>query len=203
MSMEGQQEGWGESGDVSFADYKRVRSQIEHEDTLINHRMTWLVTCHAFMFGGFALTISAISKGGIVSDVNVDADRLAYAMFTVLPVFGLAVCGITLVLVDAALCQIRDLHEWWKARIHGAPPDGHPPMIGAEGIQRHRLLLAWGIPSLLACCWIVILACLHKVWLLRVWPRVKVEVFVGLLVLVGVLIFLLGALYGRVKREQR
>ncbi len=41
--------------------YKLTRAQIEHEDALINHRMTWLLTLQAFLFGAYGVSFGAES----------------------------------------------------------------------------------------------------------------------------------------------
>ena len=161
-------------------DYKRVRSQIEHEDTLTNHRMTWLLTPNAFLFTGFALALSAISKEKVGADIL----RLAQWLFTIIPILGLAICYISGRVIDAALCQIWDLQGWWANRLKTDADHPHPPLIGGEGIPRHRRLLALGMPSLLAVAWVSILIGFHQLFIEKVlltvlWPALISFGFVG------------------------
>jgi hypothetical protein len=185
---------WSEFEDRVIVDYKRVRSQIEHEDTLTNHRMTWLLTSNAFLFTGFALTLSAISKDKVEPDLL----RLAKWLFTIIPILGLAVCYISGRVIDAALCQIRDLQGWWVDRLKTDTAHPHPPLIGSEGIPRHRRLLALGMPSLLAVAWVGILIGFHQLFIEKVLP----EVLWPALFSVGAVGIFLAGWYARSRRSK-
>ncbi len=37
--------------------YRASRSQVEHEDNLINHRISWLLLSHSFLFAAYATVI--------------------------------------------------------------------------------------------------------------------------------------------------
>jgi len=39
--------------------FEMTRAQIQHEDSLINHRMTWLLTFQAFLFGAYGFSLGA------------------------------------------------------------------------------------------------------------------------------------------------
>ena len=42
--------------------YKIIRSQIEHEDNLINQRLSWFVAAQAFLFSAYAILLNAPSQ---------------------------------------------------------------------------------------------------------------------------------------------
>src|SRR4051812_45265106 len=42
---------WDEFKSKACTDWKRVRTEIEHENSLINHRLVWLFTSQLFLFG--------------------------------------------------------------------------------------------------------------------------------------------------------
>lgn len=60
-------------GDKDFAEdaapdivaWRLARSAIEHENSLVNHRMTWFLTSQAFLFSAFVLVFIAQSKGDL------------------------------------------------------------------------------------------------------------------------------------------
>lgn len=60
-----------EFNDEFIVDGKRARSQIEHEDNLIDHRMTWLILSNTFLFAGFFLVVANRKPG-------LDATTLLY-----------------------------------------------------------------------------------------------------------------------------
>jgi hypothetical protein len=43
--------------------WDQVRNAIIHEDNLVNHRLTWLLTVEGFLIGGFALVETTILAG--------------------------------------------------------------------------------------------------------------------------------------------
>lgn len=49
--------------------YEQYRNYIQHEDSLINHRMTWMLTIHGFLYASYALTLQ--KKVEILDRLNV------------------------------------------------------------------------------------------------------------------------------------
>lgn len=45
---------------INLEFYKATRAYIEHEDGLINNRLTWALTIHGFLYASFALTAQKI-----------------------------------------------------------------------------------------------------------------------------------------------
>jgi hypothetical protein len=64
--------------------YSRVRSKVEHEDNLVNQRLTWMITLHGLLFTayGFSLTAqaTALSAPGL-SETSSDIQKQAYGEF--------------------------------------------------------------------------------------------------------------------------
>ena len=49
-----------DDGDLSRADYYRlIRSQIEHEDELVNLRVVWQLLVQSFFFSAYAMLLDA------------------------------------------------------------------------------------------------------------------------------------------------
>ena len=70
--------------------WKLARSAIEHENSLVNHRMTWFVASQAFLFSAFVLLFLAGSKG----DLAIFAPLLPYFLGAI-GLFGAYVCLVT------------------------------------------------------------------------------------------------------------
>jgi hypothetical protein len=120
---------WDEFHDDEIVDWKRVRSAIEHENQLTNHRVTWLLTSQGFLFAAFALVFQASTK----TDVK-DELRAFYQYI----LSGLAITGIFVSLylrlaLRAAEIQHEILRLWWKGRI-GDRHNNHPPICGTPPI---------------------------------------------------------------------
>jgi H+/Cl- antiporter ClcA len=48
---------WGESHDISMAYWRSVRASIEHENQLVNYRITWLLAFEALLFGALGIFV--------------------------------------------------------------------------------------------------------------------------------------------------
>jgi hypothetical protein len=115
---------WDEFKDAEIVDWKRVRSAIEHENELTNHRLTWMLTSQAFLFAAFALMFQASTKN--------DVDKL------LLPFYKYVLAGISLTGIlsaaylssglAAAHKQHKLLEKWWDDR--KADVARHPPISG-------------------------------------------------------------------------
>ncbi|MGF6859204.1 hypothetical protein [Paraburkholderia sp. CI3] len=49
---------FNESQDRDYADWKRIRLVIEHENTLVHHRLSWLLTSQTVLFAALAFIVS-------------------------------------------------------------------------------------------------------------------------------------------------
>jgi hypothetical protein len=87
--------------DKSLADWKRVRSAIEHENTLVNHRLTWLLSSQAFLFTGF---------GVIYSGNN---NLYSLMILAVIGMLGIAISFKIFVDIENAGKQLWRLDQWW------------------------------------------------------------------------------------------
>ena len=105
--------------DVTF--YELTRNQIEHEDRLIDHRMTWLLTLQAFLFGAFGFSLSAESNLQSTKRLNPSFDitaatgfihhaRVGFALMTFAS-SAVLLCG-----VAAAAMSMRNLVGQWDNR---------------------------------------------------------------------------------------
>lgn len=93
--------------DPRYADWKRVRLAIEHENTLVNHRITWLLTSQGFIITvlGAAFNEAQKTEGMNFQNVGVLAALLSF--------ISLLICrAISLSLRDADL-QLNNLDKWW------------------------------------------------------------------------------------------
>ena len=100
---------WDEFKDKSCTDWKRVRSAIEHENNLTNHRLSWLFATQLFLFGGFA----TIFQGVINKDPKLLNEEFFQLVLSVFPLIGIVVCIIIFVSLHAAGKQIESLENWW------------------------------------------------------------------------------------------
>lgn len=96
-------------GDAKFCDYsapdvvawKLARSAIEHENSLVNHRMTWFISSQAFLFSTFILVFLTGSKG----DLKI-FEPLLVPILMAIGLFAMYVCLVTQDGLDRAFLAI-------------------------------------------------------------------------------------------------
>jgi hypothetical protein len=98
--------------EVKLTYWHEMRDLISHEDTLVNHRFSWLLTYQGFLMGGFFLVQSAIAD-----------DKLTVPMILGVEVFLLVVmlcsmwiCFITGQNISAAQRQATSVYRTWIRR---------------------------------------------------------------------------------------
>jgi hypothetical protein len=139
---------WDEFHDDEIVDWKRVRSAIEHENELTNHRLTWMLNSQAFLFAAFALTFQASTKK------DVDASFLPFYMYVLA---GISLTGILAAAylssgLAAAQRQHKQLEKWWAAR--KKDKSRHPPISG-DAPQFFLRLPYHGFPFIFVLGWLV------------------------------------------------
>ena len=127
---------------ATSSDAEVVRTMIRHENDLVNHRLTWLLTLEGFLFAG----------SGLLWNTLLDNKPDIVFLFSITGM--VAACSAAVVL-DAACYTIMDLDHWWQ---NHKPNDFYgPDVIGFRG---HRWLFALFAP------WRLIPPTLVVVWLL-------------------------------------
>jgi hypothetical protein len=121
---------------------KTIREMVQHENTLQNYRITWLMTIQGLLFAGLAFAWD-----------KQDA-RYVVVIFALLGVLVAVSCWSALRLGNRAF---HELHAWWEPHrptYQGPPVSGHQaPSSGIMWWLRPWRLLPW----VFVCGWIGIL----------------------------------------------
>ncbi len=137
--------------------WKLARSVIEHENMLVNHRLTWLYTSQAFLLSAFALLFLALTK----NELDEAARIIVPWILITIGIFALYICialQVSLLNAFRALGDItRSYNELVRANnFDSITPPLHvwkkPPLKGI--VDQHFL------PGAFAVVWIVILVLL-------------------------------------------
>jgi len=99
---------WAEHNDPEVLDWNRVRSEIEHEDNLTNHRLTWLLTSQGFLFAAFALIFQASTK----TDVKPDLVPFYQYVLSGAAITGIISSAFIWFHLREAEIQLRVIDEW-------------------------------------------------------------------------------------------
>jgi hypothetical protein len=133
---------------LTLEEYRIVRSEIEHEDQLINHRLSWLVSSQSFLLTGFAISLNAP-----VSFLSPAHEQVSKKFFHLLPYAGLCTVALIYPTILAAIIAMARL----RAHARNGPPGDLPPVQGT------RLTLWMGncgpilIPWIFAATWVALL----------------------------------------------
>jgi len=104
--------------------YDRIRRKIEHEDHLVNQRLTWLITLHGLLFTAYGFSIGA-EGSALAASTNPDLLRnfnnfmeIVNGLRNVIVIVGIASSFVALLGVVAANLAIRHDEEILNKAIH-------------------------------------------------------------------------------------
>jgi hypothetical protein len=151
----------------ALAQWKLVRSAIEHENTLINYRVSWFMATQLFLFAGFSsIFVKAVEKDELFGMAKV------YLAFVTISSIGLYICILAWVNVRAAGKMIGRLRDWWITNFHAQENDfekwkrsiqffdGEKRFPPINGIFTENLMEYFGekrLPVAIAMCWLLLL----------------------------------------------
>jgi hypothetical protein len=132
--------------------YQIIRSQIEHEDNLINQRLSWFVAAQAFLFSAYAILLNAPS--------SMRLQRFATQqdiLFPLIPVVAICMSILIYTTIIAAIMAMAHLRRLLEGHLKEQERACLPQVQG----YRHTLLLGQAspilIPLVFMISWIVLL----------------------------------------------
>ncbi|HJU06439.1 MAG TPA: hypothetical protein VJ692_14930 [Nitrospiraceae bacterium] len=147
-----------EHGDLTRAEYyDRVRSQIEHEDELINLRVVWQLLVQSFFFSTFATLLNAKDPAK-----NALIDQLQHFLVWVVPIAAFLAGLLTFVGIVTALLNVNSLRRSYED--YSRDTDGRdqssklfPPIQGPDHLRKLAQISPIGLPLLFILTWLIIL----------------------------------------------
>jgi hypothetical protein len=131
--------------------YQIIRSQIEHEDNLINQRLSWFVAAQAFLFSAYAILLNAPSQ------VRLQRFATQEILFSLIPLVAIGVSILIYITVVAAMLAMANLRRLLEGHVKEEESALLPPVQG----YRQTLLLGQAspilMPFLFMISWIVLL----------------------------------------------
>jgi len=118
---------WDELRDDQIVDWKRTRAVIEHENHLINHRITWLL-----LLQGALITWSGKLIGQVLGVEQCTANSACPQIGSLLPValIGALVSIFISLTLSQAEKQIQEAVKWWNTRVRDDDNKCfHPPIF--------------------------------------------------------------------------
>lgn len=94
--------------------YDLIRKQIQHEDTLVNQRLTWLLYSQAFLFTFFYTLFTTILKQYEVIEIVLN-------VLVAISFFGVILCLLAIGSILGAYKAVKHLRDFW---FHQNPDEG-------------------------------------------------------------------------------
>jgi hypothetical protein len=152
----------------ALAQWKLVRSAIEHENILVSNRVTWLLATQLFLFAGYSsIFVQALQKDQLFGS------RKVYASFLIISCIGIYICILAWANLRAAQRMIGRLRDWWirhyslealseedwiKLIQQFSSEKRFPPVNGIFTERLHELFSEMRLPAVIATCWLLLLA---------------------------------------------
>lgn len=133
--------------------YEMIRKQIEHEDTLVNQRLIWLMLSQAFLFTAFSTILRDIILNNWPNSIYVNIPLIIAIVGFLLSLFSFS--GIL-----AAFQSLRHLRETWYETLPDKKETGKInagfPQITWVGNKRFRATnTAYGTPIIIMIMWVI------------------------------------------------
>ncbi len=119
--------------DQKYRYWALLRDAIVHEDNLVNHRLTWLLTIEGFLFGGFFVIQNSMLSSHLTSWTVCGIEILMALIF-------MAAWWINYIsgcMISAAYRQVVLIRHAWHKKYHEEtrPPEDLPGWIRANSFE--------------------------------------------------------------------
>ena len=147
-----------ESGTLTSAElYDRVKSQIEHEDELINIRVVWQLLAQSFFFSTYATLLNA--KGEAKN--HLFAQQQEFLLWAV-PIAAFLAGILASISIVASLYNIEYLRQLYEHYPRHRDEDDHsarvfPAIQGPDVSRKWGRVPPIGLPVLFILTWLIIL----------------------------------------------
>ena len=132
--------------DVAF--YTHLRGRIEHEDSLIVSRLTWLMASESFLFTAYAIVVNGVPT----------ALSGHTRLIPLIAVVGIVSSALIFVGIVAAIRGIAWLRDQLRTRIPDVAALGLPPIHAPQSIVLAGLLAPVALPLAFIAVWLYLLA---------------------------------------------
>lgn len=91
-------------------DWQLVRAAIEHENTLVNYRLTWFCMLQGFLFTAFGVILDAWTK-----PEKSEHFFLFFSFLSIISILSISICWVIWRTLRLAEIQIKNLDWWWHS----------------------------------------------------------------------------------------
>ena len=160
--------------DPDIVNWKRCRSVIEHENNLVNHRLSWLFASQGFLYGAYGVLLNIWKNPSVPPTKNeVQLPPVSYpALLVTIALIGMLACLAIHNSITGAQKNMDELDRWWynkgckyvsddaRLELRKARDANHPPLQGF--MPSHERLLLTGlinythIPNIFCSAWLIL-----------------------------------------------
>ena len=147
------------SGDLNRAEfYGLIRSQIDHQDELVNQRVMWQIITQAFFFSAYTSLLNAQKEA---KTPMFEAEQLL--LIWLLPIAGLLAGALTYVSIIVSIKTIEHLRSLYEEFASQKPPEDnsskwYPYIQGPPHLTKWGKLTPILMPAVFTLAWLIILA---------------------------------------------
>jgi len=123
-----------------------IRRQIEHEDSLVVNRLSWLMGSQSFLFTAYAIVVN----GPVVPRTAAFTAKQDH-LLSVVPLLGIACCLFIYAGVIGALLVMKRLRAEFAARVHRTASF---PIQGSAGTRILGMAAPLLLPPLFCVAWL-------------------------------------------------
>jgi hypothetical protein len=134
--------------------YNLVRERIEHEDSLIVQRLTWLVGSQSFLFTAYAIVANGLMTQATQPASLHFAGQLQL-LFQLIPVVAILTSVFIYVSILAAVATMHRLRNGYRSRF-GPEEDALPPIMTATPARWFGLFAPLLLPLVFTTIWLIL-----------------------------------------------
>jgi hypothetical protein len=118
---------WDEFHDPEVVNWKRCRSVIEHENNLVNHRLSWLFASQGFLYGAYGVLLNIWKNPSVITNTKeVQLPQFSYpALLVTIALVGMLACLAVHNSITEAQKNMDELERWWYNNGCGYKSDDH------------------------------------------------------------------------------
>ena len=180
----------GEANDLGIVNWKRIRLALEHENNLLNNRVTWLITTQGFLLAACGIIFGLLLKEpqgtyfkGEKIIINIVVGSLCMTSIAAIAISVYLSKGI-----KAAQDQHCRLQEWWDNYGKFTSATEHPPICGCEPVIGVTVPY-YQMPYIFICIWGIIFFCMSRFFVSSVCLDSKVTILNSFLSIAAVISF--------------
>jgi len=133
--------------------YNVVRARIEHEDSLIVQRLSWLVASQSFFFTAYAIVTNGLASQP--QSIRTHFMEQLELLFRLIPVVAALTCILIYVSILAAVASMRRLRKAYRSRF-ASDEEGVPPIMTQPPIRLFGHSAAVLLPFVFITIWLVL-----------------------------------------------